>query len=80
MSTTMTIRIEPELKDRLDLLATATQRSKSFLAAEAIRDFIELNEWQVSEIQAAIKEADNEEFASESEVSGTFSKWMPDAG
>jgi len=47
MTTTMTIRLENELKDRLDQLADATQRSKSFLAAEAIRDFIELNEWQV---------------------------------
>lgn len=45
MSTTMTIRHEAELKVRLDQLAVATHRSKSFLAAEAIRDFIELNEW-----------------------------------
>ena len=45
MSTTMTIRLEDELKQRLDQLADATQRSKSFLAVEAIREFIELNEW-----------------------------------
>ena len=44
MSTTMTIRLEAELKQRLDQLAEATHRSKSFLAAEALRDFIELNE------------------------------------
>ena len=29
MSTTMTIRLEPELKERLDQLAQATQRSKT---------------------------------------------------
>jgi predicted transcriptional regulator len=79
MSTTITIRLDSELKDRLESLAVATQRSKSFLASEAIRDFVELNEWQVSEIQAAIKEADDGDFASESEVNSTFSKWMPDA-
>jgi RHH-type rel operon transcriptional repressor/antitoxin RelB len=79
MSTTMTIRLEAELKDRLESLAAATQRSRSFLATEAIRDFVELNEWQVGEIQAAIKEADAGDFASEQEVNSTFGKWMPDA-
>ena len=37
MSTTMTIRLEPDIKGRLDLLADATHRSKSWLATEAIR-------------------------------------------
>ena len=54
MSTTMTIRLENDLKERLEKLADATQRSKSFIAAEAIRDFVELNEWQIQGIQEAI--------------------------
>ena len=37
MSTTLTIRLDEEVKDRLDRLADSTQRSKSYLAAEAIR-------------------------------------------
>ena len=60
-----TIRLEPEIKDRLDKLADATHRSKSYLAAEAIRDFIELNEWQIQEIKEAIEEADNGDFATD---------------
>ena len=80
MSTTMTVRLDSELKDRLDQLAEITHRSKSFLAAEAIRDFIELNEWQVKEIESAIAEADNEDFASEQSVQKTFSKWGVNAG
>ena len=74
-STTMTIRLEPELKSRLDQLAEATHRSKSFLAAEAIREFIELNEWQIQEIKAALKEADEGDFASDEEVNAVLSKW-----
>jgi len=80
MSTTMTIRLEPELKQRLDRLAEATRRSKSFLAAEALRDFVELNEWQIREIKDAIKEADNGDFASEQSVRKTLGKWDVDAG
>ena len=79
MSTTMTIRLEPDLKRRLDQLAEATNRSKSFLAAEALRDFVELNEWQIAEIQDAIKEADAGDFASEQAVKETMNKWGVDA-
>lgn len=80
MSTTMTIRLEPELKQRLDQLAKVTHRSKSFLAAEALRDFVELNEWQIQEIKDAIKEADDGDFASDQTVSKTLSKWGVNAG
>ena len=40
-STTMTIRLEPELKAKLDSLASVTRRSKSFLAAEAVASYVE---------------------------------------
>ena len=79
-STTMTIRLEPEVKKRLDSLAKSTHRSKSFLAAEAIREYIALNEWQVQEVKDAIKEADTGDFASDAEVATVFSKWGMDAG
>ena len=77
-TTTMTLRIEPDLKDRLGKLASATQRSKSFLAGQAIHDFIELNEWQIQELQMAVKEADAGEFASTKEVEDMFDKWAVD--
>ena len=80
MSTTMTIRLEPELKQRLDRLAEATQRSKSFLAAQAIRDFVDLNEWQIREIRNAIAEADVEDFASDDLVRDVLGKWGAEAG
>ena len=75
MTTTMTIRLETELKARLDQLSEATNRSKSFLATEAIREFIELNEWQIREIQTAIKEADQGDFASDQDVTNLLTKW-----
>ncbi|MGH8790477.1 MAG: CopG family ribbon-helix-helix protein [Cupriavidus necator] len=80
MSTTMTIRLEDEVKDRLDRLAESTQRSKSFLAAEAIREFVEHNEWQIAEIHAALKEADAGDFASDKDVAALTKKWKVNAG
>lgn len=75
MSTTMTIRIDDDVRDRLDHLAEATNRSKSFLAAEAIRDFVELNEWQITETKAALAEAKAGDFASDKEVQALAKKW-----
>ena len=80
MSATMTIRLEDEVKDRLDHLAAATQRSKSFLAAEAIRVYIENNEWQIAEIQAALQEAVAGDFASDKDVASLARKWKVNAG
>ncbi len=75
MSTTMTIRLEAAVKNRLDRLSAATKRSKSFLAAEAIREYVATNEWQIQEIRAAMKEADAGDFASDAEVKAVMEKW-----
>ena len=80
MSTTMTIRLENQVKDRLDVLAEATHRSKSYLAAEAIRMYVESNEWQIGEIKAALTEADAGEFASDEDVAALARKWKVNAG
>jgi RHH-type rel operon transcriptional repressor/antitoxin RelB len=79
MSTTITIRLEDKLKDRLDRLAESTQRSKSFLAAEAIREFVENNEWQIAEIRSALKEANAGGFASDRDVDALAKKWKVNA-
>jgi len=56
-STTMTIRLEMSVKERLEQLAAATHRSRSFLAQEAINEYLKLQEWQIKEIQAGLQEA-----------------------
>jgi predicted transcriptional regulator len=71
----MTIRLESAVKQKLDRLSSATNRSKSFLAAEAIREYISTNEWQIQQIRAAVKEADAGEFADDAEVGAFMDKW-----
>ena len=39
-STTLTVRLTPELKEQLSALAKRTQRTKSFLAGEAIASYV----------------------------------------
>jgi len=74
-SAVLTLRLDSKLKNRLDRLSKATQRSRSFVAAEAIREYVTLNEWQIGEIRKALREADRGEFASAQEVQRTIKKW-----
>jgi RHH-type transcriptional regulator, rel operon repressor / antitoxin RelB len=74
-STTMTIRLDEDLKSRLDELAEVMHRSKSFLAVEALREYVELNEWQLGELKAAVREADAGDFATADDIRSVLSKW-----
>ena len=58
MKEIITIRVEPEIKKKLDQMAHATKRSKSYLASEALQEYIKLNEWQIKAIQEGIRQAD----------------------
>lgn len=77
--TTMTIRVEEEVKERLDRLADSTSRSRSYPPAEVIHAFVETNEWRSADIRDAIKEADAGDFASEKDVAALVKKWNVDA-
>jgi RHH-type transcriptional regulator, rel operon repressor / antitoxin RelB len=72
----MSMRLPDELSQQLDALAVATGRTKSYLAGQAIRAFIEQESWQVSEIKAAQQEADAGDFASDAEVNTLSTKWQ----
>ena len=79
-SSVLTLRLEPKLKKQLDRLSRAMSRSRSFVAAEAIREYVALNEWQIEEIKKGLAEADRGEFATEKEVERTLKKWTRRAG
>jgi len=55
----VTTKINAALKAKLEALARNTKRSKSFLAAEAIATYIEVNESQIDEITAGLEELDS---------------------
>jgi RHH-type rel operon transcriptional repressor/antitoxin RelB len=74
-TTTLTLRVPIEMKERLDKLADVTHRSKSYLAGEALRQYIDLEAWQIGEIQQALKEADANDFASDAEIDAVVKKY-----
>ena len=71
---TITARIDDETRNHLQALAEATQRSRSWLVADAIRRYVEDEKWQIEAILEGISEADSDDFATEEEVNATFSR------
>jgi RHH-type rel operon transcriptional repressor/antitoxin RelB len=71
----LTLRLDSKTKKKLDRLAKATERSRSFLAAQAIQEFVALNEWQIEETKKAVAQADAGDFATEEEVTRVLKKW-----
>jgi predicted transcriptional regulator len=57
-STTVSIRIDLVIKKRLEKLARITGWSRSSFAAEAISEYVDLNEWRVAGIQKAVASLD----------------------
>ena len=74
-TTVLTLRVPEEIKAKLDKLALATHRSKSFLAEEAIVRYIDLEAWQIGEIEQAIQEADRGDFADPSDLAELLKKY-----
>ena len=74
-SSTVSAKVEPAVADKLDLLAKATARSRSFLVAEAIETYVKDQAWQIQAIQDGIKEAEKGDFATDKEVKKAFKKW-----
>lgn len=60
-SETVTVRLPAGVKQKLEALASSTNRSKSWLAAQAITAYVEEQSWQIQQIEDAIAIADGEE-------------------
>ncbi|KQV28889.1 hypothetical protein ASC97_24070 [Rhizobium sp. Root1203] len=74
--TAFTIRVPDEVADRLNQIAQKLDRSRSYMAAQAIEDFVSREEWQLAEIEAGIAEADRGEFANDDDVARVVSKYV----
>jgi len=75
MTETLSIRLDAATKQRLDALSRQSKRSKSFLAAEAIAAYVEQEEWQLGEIDAAMGELDAGQGVSHEKVATWLTSW-----
>jgi RHH-type transcriptional regulator, rel operon repressor / antitoxin RelB len=77
-STTLSIRVDETAKARLQALAESTGRSSSFLAAEALDTYLDLQEWQVAAIKKGIESLDKHGGVPHAEVKAWVESWGTD--
>lgn len=74
----LTVQLSQVDKGRLEALAEATGRSESLLAAEAVSEYLALQEWQVSAIEAGIVSLDREGGIAHAAVRNWIDSWDTD--
>jgi RHH-type transcriptional regulator, rel operon repressor / antitoxin RelB len=74
-STILSVRVDQKAKKRLEELAKRTGHSRSYLAAEAINEYLDGNEWQIAAIKQAIASLDGGASVSHERVKDWVSSW-----
>jgi predicted transcriptional regulator len=77
--TAFTIRVPDEVADRLNRIAEKLDRSRSYMVAKAIEEFVSREEWQLAEIEDGLAMADRGEFASDDDVARVVAKYVKTA-
>lgn len=67
-STTVTVRVDTKLKQRLEKVATNQKRSNSYIIGEALAEYLHVQEMQDAGVRAAIASAGRGEFIEHSKV------------
>lgn len=68
MSASLFLRLDEPTLAALDELARKTDRSRDWLVARAIENFIAYDDWRIRKIEEGIDAAEGGDFASEEEV------------
>ncbi|SIT58285.1 conserved hypothetical protein [Mesorhizobium prunaredense] len=71
-----TVRVPDETATRHDQLAEKVDRSRSYMAAQAIEDFVAREEWQLAEIEAGLAEAKRGDFANGRDIAAVVGKYV----
>lgn len=74
-SRTLNVRLPLGLYQQFEDLATATARTKSFVAVEALVQHLQAQSWQVQDIHSGLAEADRGEFASDADAKAMLNKY-----
>lgn len=77
--TAFTVRVPDETADKLDKLAEKLDRSRAYVAAQAIEAYVEREAWQLAEIEAGLAEADAGDFADRDDLARVVAKYVKPA-
>jgi predicted transcriptional regulator len=76
---TLTVHLDANTLGALDRLVEKTDRSREWLVAKAVEDYVALNAWHISKIEEGIAAADRGDFASDEELVRLREKFAPNS-
>jgi predicted transcriptional regulator len=71
----LSVRLPEDLAERLDTLAKSTDRSKSYLAACAVEEYLAVQEWQVAAIREGMAAAGKGDIVRHREALEELKRW-----
>jgi predicted transcriptional regulator len=74
MEGTVTVQLDQDTLESVDLIATTTNQERSEVVSQALKAYIELFQWQVEHIREGVRQADAGEFVPEEEVRRVLSR------
>lgn len=77
MTQTVSVRLDDEVLSTLDKLAKATERSRAWLMAHAVEQYIEHEAWQIEAIQRTLDSLNQgtAKFANEADTTRWLQSW-----
>ena len=73
--TSISVRLDPELGDKLSSVAARLDRPKSWVVEHALKEFIELQLWQLAAIEDGLRDADAGRLVSHQDVVAWVESW-----
>ena len=71
----MSVRLPDEVEQQLGQLAQSTGRTKPGWPTRLLRDYLAREAWQITEVEAALREADAGDFVPGKEMMAKFNRW-----
>lgn len=76
MSTTLSVRVSPEMAAELQKLAESTDRPKSWHLEQALSEYLRIQAWQIEHIEKALEQAKAGKTVPHAEVKRRFKSWI----
>jgi len=77
MTQSVSIRLDEEVLNKLDVLTKAAERSRAWLMAHAIEQYVQHESWQIEAIQTTLNKVinGNAKFANDEEAVRWLQSW-----
>lgn len=74
-TTHVSVRIRPELSDKIEILAGVLDRPKSWVIEKALEEYIAIQDWQIQTIKDGLAEANAGKLVSHEAVKQWVDSW-----